>query len=370
MSMILFRCDSVYQLMNAIQIKISFLQDQKADLLLSDHTNFDALIPFIKESQVFSEVKRLFSKQKADEYWTYSKKERKEISLHPQEYIDTEFLDKEYTDFYISFDTAYAKLMYYAMVQKGMHPRVHLFEDGMATYVCDVKQRCMEDGMDHEAYKEEQFINQIDRLLLYEPDLFTGNLMPFPIKKIPKIQYKEPKIVKLFHDIFGQTKMPKEKYIFLEEAFVDDKIPSNDLELLLSIAELVGKDQMIIKLHPRNKINRFEKYGLKTMKQTQVPWEIMLMDHEITDKVLFTISSNASITSKLIFEKNMNLIMLYRTFFGKTWLMGNANFKEYHERSIKEFNKDRKNIYCPNSMDEIKEILKYIEGVGKIEARS
>lgn len=26
--------------------------------------------------------------------------------------------DKEYTEFYISFETAYAKLMYYAMVKK------------------------------------------------------------------------------------------------------------------------------------------------------------------------------------------------------------------------------------------------------------
>lgn len=368
--MILFRCDSVYQLMNAIQIKISLLKDQKADLLLSDHTNFDALIPALKESHVFSKVMRLYSKKKADEFWMYSKQERKKISLHPKEYIDCDFLETDYTDFYLSFDTAYAKLMYYAMVQNGMHPKVHLFEDGMATYVCDVKQRCMEDGMDHEAYKENQFINQIDRLLLYEPELFTANKMPFPIEKIPKIEYQDPKIKKLFHDLFGQTKMPEEKYIFLEEAFVDDKIPSNDLELILSIAELVGKDQLIIKLHPRNKVNRFEKYGLKTMKQTQVPWEIMLMDHEITNKILFTISSNASITSKLIFEKNMNVIMLYRMFLGKTWLMGNANFKEYHEKSIKQFNKDRKNIYCPNSMDEIKEILKYIEGVGRIESRS
>lgn len=72
--MILFRCDSVYQLMNAIQIKITLLKDEEADLLLSDHTNFDSLIPPLQESGIFEEVKRLYSKKKADEYWTYSKK--------------------------------------------------------------------------------------------------------------------------------------------------------------------------------------------------------------------------------------------------------------------------------------------------------
>lgn len=368
--MILFRCDSVYQLMNAIQIKISLLKDEQADLLLSDHTNFEPFISALKKSRIFGEVKRLFSKKKADEYWTYSKEERKNISRNPQEYVDVNVFDKEYTDFYVSFETAYAKLMYYAMIKKGMHPKVHLFEDGMATYVCDVSKRCMEDGMDHEFYKEDKFMDHIERLLIYDPTLFTGEKMPFPIEKIPEIDYKNEETKDIFHHIFGRAQLPKEKFIFLEEAFFDDKIPSNDLELVLRLADVVGKDQMIIKLHPRNKENRFQKYGFKTMKHTQVPWEITLMDEEITDKILVTISSNASITSRLIFKKNMNVIMLYRMFTGKTWLMKNVNFHLYHEKSIKEFNKDRKNIYCPHSFEEIGEILKYIEGVGKIEAIS
>ncbi|MFR9099088.1 MAG: hypothetical protein ACLVI9_04690 [Anaerostipes hadrus] len=62
--MILFRCDSVYQLMNAIQIKMTLLKDESADLLLSDHTNFDPLIPALQESGIFEEVKRLYSKKK------------------------------------------------------------------------------------------------------------------------------------------------------------------------------------------------------------------------------------------------------------------------------------------------------------------
>lgn len=48
--MILFRCDSVYQLMNAIQIKMTLLKDESADLLLSDHTNFDPLIPAYRKA--------------------------------------------------------------------------------------------------------------------------------------------------------------------------------------------------------------------------------------------------------------------------------------------------------------------------------
>lgn len=45
----------------------------------------------------------------------------------------------------------------------------------------------------------------------------------------------------------------------MEEAFLDDKVPSNDLELFLETAKIVGKENIVVKLHPRNKENRFEK---------------------------------------------------------------------------------------------------------------
>lgn len=46
--------------------------------------------------------------------------------------------------------------------------------------------------------------------------------------------------------------------------------------------------------------------------------------------------------------------------------MSNPNFKEYHEKAVKKFNEDRKNIYCPHSFEEIREILKYIGGLQRI----
>lgn len=366
--MVLFRCDSVYQLMNAIQIKLSLLPEEDADLLLSDHTDFGEIVGRVEQSNIFSSVKRLYSRKKADQYWSFTKEEQKEISHHPEDYVDIKLLEKKYTDFYLSFETAYAKLMYYAMVRKENTLKVHLFEDGMATYVCDVEKRCREDGMDHEFYKDQKFLNNIKRLLVYEPTLFTGpSALPFDIEKIPAIQAKDEKIRQIFFQVFGRGEMPKEPFIFLEEAFLDDKVPSNDLELFLETAKIVGKENIVVKLHPRNKENRFEKYGIHTMKHTSVPWELFLMEHDITQKVLFTVSSNASLTSKLIFGKNMNAIMLYPMFIGKTWLMSNPNFKEYHEKAVKKFNEDRKNIYCPHSFEEIREILKYIGGLQRIE---
>lgn len=358
----LFRCDSVYQLFNAIWIKKKMLKDIKADLILSDHTEFGHIIPGLSRSGLFDSIDRIFSKEDASAYWNLSAKERSHVSRHPEEYVDLNFLKNTYTDFYLSFDTAYVKLMYYAMVARGMELKVHLFEDGMATYVCDVEKRCHEDGMDHSFYGNRRFLWNIEELLLYEPEYFTGPEVPFSLEKIPAIDNKDSDICEMFLDIFGDVDLPEEPYIFLEEAFFDDRVPSNDLELCQLMADLVGKENIIIKRHPRNRVNRFADYGFHTMKESNVPWEILLMKYDISKKVLVTVSSNASITANLIFSKNMNVIMLYPMFIGKTWLMSNRNFKAYHRKVLEKMNRNRRNIYCPRSFEEVKEILIYIRG--------
>lgn len=358
----LFRCDSVYQLFNAVWIRKTILKDGEADLILSDHTDFSHVLAGLSNSGLFDAVYRISSKEAAASYWKLSAEEKLYVSRHPEEYVDLNFLEKTYTDFYLSFDTAYAKLMYYAMTARGMRLNVHLFEDGMATYVCDVEKRCGEDGMDHEFYGDQKFLQNIEELLLYEPGYFTGPEVPFLMKKIPAVDGSKEEVCRMFVEIFGSLDLPEEPYIFLEEAFFDDKIPSNDLELCQSMAELVGKENIIVKRHPRNRVNRFEGYGFRTMEQSGIPWEILLMKYDISRKVLITVSSNASITANLIFSKDMNVIMLYPMFIGKTWLMGNKNFRKYHQKVLEGMNRDRKNIYCPRSFEEVKEILIYIRG--------
>ena len=49
--------------------------------------------------------------------------------------------------------------------------------------------------------------------------------------------------------------------------------------------------------------------------------------------------------------------------------MGNRNFKEYHEKVLNKMNRERKNIFCPHSFDEVREIQIYIEGATRIERR-
>ena len=101
----------------------------------------------------------------------------------------------------------------------------------------------------------------------------------------------------------------------------------DDFKLILYIAEIVGKENLLVKLHPRNKINRFEKYGIATNKTIGIPWELIQMNDDFSDKVLLTISSGSVLASKLYFNDNIKTYLL----FNCTDKMSNMVTEKYFE---------------------------------------
>lgn len=52
----LFCCESSFQLFNAINIKMNLFQKEKADLYLSDQTDFSAIVDKLKQIKIFENV--------------------------------------------------------------------------------------------------------------------------------------------------------------------------------------------------------------------------------------------------------------------------------------------------------------------------
>ena len=84
-----------------------------------------------------------------------------------------------------------------------------------------------------------------------------------------------------------------------------------DEEILDKISNIVGKDNLFVKIHPRNPINRFKRKGYKTNENTTVPWEIVALNMDIENKVLLTIASGSALTSLVnVSTKPKMIIML------------------------------------------------------------
>lgn len=360
----LFRCVTVFQLLNAVNIKTTLLKNVKADIMLSKATDFSKFTKGLEAAGIFRNI--YISDDTPETYFEWrraTKQEQTFMMLYPEKYVLLPDLGKVYTDFYIAVADDYNKLYYYNMVKMGMRPEVHIFEDGLSTYLIDHLEECKTDFLNHNIYKENAFIKHVSEILLYQPELHVANTHICPINMIPKINYRKEKTKTMFNDIFGSNSLPEEKYIFLEEAFVWDGISSTDMDLVEFIAKAVGKENLIVKMHPRNNINRFSKEGYKIVENSKIPWEMTVMNSDLSDKVFITVSSTSAFTAGLVFDKPFRTINLFDLMLlGKNVHVRNPKFREFYDKLLELYNKDELQVFHPTTMNELKEELIYLEG--------
>ena len=148
--------------------------------------------------------------------------------------------------------------------------------------------------------------------------------------------------------------IPKEnefdrKYIFFEENIQNGDI--DDYSLIMSIANRVGRENLMVKLHPRRTVDRFSKHGIKVSTATGIPWEALLMKFDFSDKVLMTISSGVAFSSRLYFGQAIPTFMLFNLFHKMNSGVGSkSKFFSYVDGFRGQFGDE--NFYMPKSYDE------------------
>lgn len=359
----LFRCCTVFQLFNAINIKSSLLKDTAADIILNEATDFSEFIPKLKNLNLFENI--ITSNDTPETYfeWRRADKNTKiNMIFNPEQYVHQLDLTEIYTDYYIAVVDDYNKLFYYDLIKKGHRPKIHIFEDGISTYLIDFAQECKDDIFDHSIYEKLEFIKNISELMLYQPDLHIESTFKCPIKALPTVDYQNKEVKNQYNSVFGTGDLPEEKYIFLEEAFVKDGISTTDTELLDYIANIVGKDNIRVKMHPRNNIDRFSRSGYKVVANSQVPWEITIMNAMLSDKVFITVSSTSAYTAGLVFGKRFRTIDLFgMMLLGKNVHVRNPKYHTFYEKLCNFLNAENKQIFHPQSYFELRQQLIYLE---------
>lgn len=362
--MILFRCCTFGQLINIINIKTTLYKEEKADLMLAATTDFSEIIEGLENTGIFENI--ILSEDNTEDNKRYSCstiEEKIGYLKKPSSFIKYVELPNVYTDFFSYSMVLYSQMIYYYLLECGMKPKIHLYEEGMYNYVEDPYERAELNNLSHKCYGKSAFMENVVEQLLYEPELYSATKPSWELNKIPKIDYKNESVKALYNSIMKYSELPKEKYIFLEEAYVWDRIDARDIENLNELAEIVGKDNIIVKMHPRNPINRFAPLGYKVIENSKTPWEMTMLNCDLSDKVLVTISSNASITAKIIFDMPMTTIHLFKTVcFGRNNAQKKKPYVKFLEKLIAYCNREQLSFFVPNSKEELKEMIKYIEG--------
>lgn len=304
----LFLCNTPYQIIVTTQIAQTRLKNYQIDIIISDHiAKPENLIRNIKNSRFFDNVffytprKHFCNKPRYRYYFEYLK----QLFFRKYFWDDEMKIHPEYDEFYFVMPTFEANMI--ARCIKNKKLKIFMFEDGFASYTNlygnIIKKLYRNDVL--KLYRKIFYseLYKIEGIYVFNPKYMEWNAS-FPILNIEKIQKKH---VLVLNEVFGYENLENEynkDIIFFEESYYRDGIFIGDEELISIIAEKIGKDSLMVKIHPRNPYNRFLKMGLKTNTNTAIPWEIIALNIDISSKILVTVASGSALTSLL----NTNMI--------------------------------------------------------------
>ncbi|HAK44251.1 MAG TPA: hypothetical protein DCM59_18120 [Clostridium sp.] len=320
MSKVLALCETPYQIIVVSKIISTFYKNTDVDIIITNHiSGGEELVNRLKKSNLFNDAfylktKNLKRNAKIDSLLNYINKYLRVNKLLKE----ADYRNNKYNTFlFCNIDIVSQHLI--TFLNRHSTVEVVMFEDGLSSYTELY-------GKFFRNYTES--INILDkiryRLLRGKFSLIEGIYVfnpqyvewksYFPIIGIPKITKKDEKLIQELNQIFLYTDSRNEynyKYIYFEESYFADGYAVNDIELVNKISQLVGKENIVIKIHPRNPINRFKKYGYNTNKITSIPWEIIALNMKLEDKVLITIASGSVMNPLIIMGMNLNAIMLF-----------------------------------------------------------
>ncbi len=248
--------------------------------------------------------------------------------------------------------------------------QIILFDEGYSTYAKSFWNALEEFSKGHIIVRRlsklifrRTYLDEVAKdIFLYDADLCV-NKMPFRIHSIwDKNEADADKIFEMINYIFDTSKVKTEyakKYIFFEECFASDFNNNGDLNLIMLIRDLVGKENLMIKLHPRDKTNRFAENGICTNKTISFPAEALAADIQNSNTVFITYSSGSVLNYKFISSCNIKSILLY-----KLMPTGFINMPEDRLRWFEAFGKKYSDqFFVPETMEELKSLLNYFEEI-------
>lgn len=368
---VLFYAFTPFEIISSIAIKVNHYSDYKADIILDDSISMrEAIKNNSSNGSVFERViycnrSELFHKNKRR---LIHELNRFKSTVNPL-YIAKKIkgIDKEKYDYFITTEVDYVSESIFCYLLKHNNLiNVCLMDEGYSSYTYNFREK----------YRPKLWRNRIKNLFfysigglygrkfisreaeyiyLYEPMLQCWNECPYEAKKII---IRENNILDEINGVFGYEKdIGKEydkKIIFFEESFFADRGNSNDVRIIDYIADKVGKENIIIKLHPRNNINRFIGEGYKTNKGTGIPWELIAINlDESSDKCFITFSSGAVLNYKFIIDKSFKTILLYKC-IGDDFYHISDEIKKWFEKFTKLYPDQ---IFIPETKEELLDYL-------------
>lgn len=193
----------------------------------------------------------------------------------------------------------------------------------------------------------------------FEPELiqFKHNYNLYKIQKITSMSTDIKEKLKKIFEFEAEDAQIEEPVIAFEDGNLFFMNNDEEIPLYTKAANILGKENFIVKLHPRTPSSRFDNHIIKT-KKSIAPWELYLINQDMSGKIFITCASGSIFTTLVYFGMDVKVILLYRCLKEKIPLINN-NFNDL----ISLINqKTGHSVLIPKDINEYNDILNYIKG--------
>jgi len=304
---VVFICNTAYQLLTAVQLRITAYASDNVDLILSNQfTNSDRIAENVRKSGLFGDV--LFVENKKQIF-----KSRIQETIYDIRAIRNIRRKIGHADELCLSNISVFSILFLRIYQRKL-PDCSIFEDGFITY-SKAFVRMDRASIISRILLPKGVLGIASKLWLFSPAQLDWHNDSVEVCRIEPIDRNDKTVIGVLNNIFGYDSADRydSKYLFMEESFFADGYPIDDLSIVSRLSDVVGKQNLMVKLHPRNSINRFQELGIKTNTEFSTPWELIVLNQDIQNSTLITISSSSILQPFLIFGLQVKSYALLKT---------------------------------------------------------
>lgn len=366
MKRVLFLCNTHFQCMVAITLKYTRFKDDKVDIIVTDFLmDSYKLYKKLKKSGVFNQVLHV----EICNYLPKVKNFKYYIRTLAGEILPG-FLGRKvgitykYDCYFTYNNDLLAESICYLLKKSNSNIEICLYDEGYSTYTTIYKKILFRSSTRLNILRKissfisnrKYIVDYVNDLYLLDPDLLCWN-PPFKIQKIKKPGQNSNEYISMLNYIFGYGDLKdsyNKKVVFFEESYYWDNRPIKDIEMLEYISNRFGKENIIVKLHPRNRVNRFKHLNYQTNLEIGIPWEIIVMNMDNTEgKIFVTYTSGSVISYRILFDKRITSIMLFKCMKEENSNVNKSTI-EFFEKFKTKYNE---NFYIPSDEKELERII-------------
>lgn len=310
--------NTYYQLIVCLQLTNTFFKDDNTVLCITDHSkNSRNVAKKLSEEKIFNEV--VFIENKTLDF-ADKKLMRIKDSLNISFDKTSRYNELLMTiktsniDEILFYNTGYlfidALLSFFSNSESEV--LLSMFEEGILSY-----------EFEFDFFKSRKMINRIRKIrnrktinelttkfYCFYPSLYVGDLNAIKIPLISDKSTTSEQLRKIFNpDLSNYTA----RYIFFTSVYdFEGGKPIGEYNLVCKVAKLVGRDNLIVKMHPRDSRTIYEDNGFNVDRNSIIPWEAIQLSGNFFDKIFLTVNSGSVLAGSFMSENPVRTYFMYK----------------------------------------------------------